>query len=82
MTRKYFYVFGRDDCPACAAAQELLSNLDRDDIVLVYVKTGDLDTLPSNWRTVPQIFMFDLATHASVHVGGYDRLVEFLNTLV
>lgn len=74
-----FYVYGRDNCPWCTRAVELLESKD---IEYIYLKLGEdyskvdlIDKLGYTENvTVPQIFVDDIA-----RVGGYTELLRLLD---
>lgn len=72
--RGVFIVYGRSNCQYCDKALDLLSSKNRS---VNYRSTKDdehYEFLSSNGFTlVPQIW------HGTHYVGGYDKLVEYLN---
>ena len=78
----FYYVVGRQSCPYCVKAKDLLEARQQQ------VKFRDLEdqrelmveyTKKYHWDTVPMVFYFDSA--GSHHfVGGYSDLVEHLNS--
>lgn len=68
-------VYGKDNCPFCVKAKELLESKGMD-YQYVDIDKISIDTLwfrSQDYKTVPQIFMDES------HVGGYEELELILS---
>ena len=63
---RIYFVYGKDNCPWCADAVELLK---RYKMIPVYLNLSEHpEWRRPEWKTVPQVFT------AYQHVGGYSEL--------
>lgn len=62
-----FWVYGKDDCPYCKRAVDLLRAHGQS---VAYI---DIENVPNTakWALVPQVFS------ETRHIGGYEDLVEY-----
>lgn len=63
-----FWVYGRDNCPYCKLAVELLESKGQS---VTYIDIAGIKNT-AQWGTVPQVF------NESRHIGGYEDLQEYV----
>lgn len=63
-----FWVYGKDNCPYCKRAVELLEGCGQQ-VSYIDIK-GMANT--AQWSTVPQVF------NETRHIGGYEDLQEYV----
>lgn len=76
-----YVVFGRDDCPFCTKAENLLQEKEKEHKIVNFTESQQ-DILQKikdscNWKTVPMIFQVSKDTNIKF-LGGYTELCSFL----
>lgn len=79
--KAFYYIVGRDSCPWCVKAKDLLDDVGAECIFRDLGTEQQLMmeyTKKYNWDTVPMVFHFDSDGNHSF-VGGYDNLINHLD---
>ena len=80
---KYYQIFGRNNCPFCAKAVEVLAEHELDFMMC------DMEQSPSllqhykdlyNMRTVPIVLEVDLFEDEAKVIGGCSELIDYLGS--
>lgn len=68
-----FFVYGKETCPYC---HEAVREIKKHGYEVIYLDVGEHpEWRDPEWETVPQIF------HSDIYLGGYNDLVQYLETL-
>lgn len=73
-----FNIYTRENCTYCTQAKALLERkgLEYIEIPLTSDNVNEFTKLTNNAKTVPQIFYIEGVN--TTHIGGYDKLVPFV----
>jgi len=80
---KYYQIFGRNNCPFCVKASEVLENNELDFMMC------DMEKSPAllqhykdlyNMRTVPIVLEVDLFEDEAKVIGGCSELIDYLGS--